>query len=87
MKITFNIDCTPEEARTFFGLPDVKPMQDALLAKVQDRLSGNIDAMTPDSLVKSWLPASFQGMDQVQKMFWNSFQKAAGSATRSSKEG
>jgi len=87
MKITFNIDCTPEEARTFFGLPDVKPMQDAVLRKVEERISANIDAVAPDALLKNWLPASFQGMDQVQKMFWNSFQKAAGSATRSSKEG
>ena len=23
VKVNFNIDCTPEEARTFFGLPDV----------------------------------------------------------------
>ena len=30
MKITVNVDCTPDEARHFFGLPDVKPMQDAL---------------------------------------------------------
>ena len=26
MKITVDVDCTPEEARAFLGLPDVKPM-------------------------------------------------------------
>ena len=31
MKVTVDIDCTPEEARTFFGLPDVKPMQKAMM--------------------------------------------------------
>lgn len=76
MKITFDVDCTPEEARTFFGLPDVKPMQDALLRKVEDRMSANIDAMAPEALLKTWLPASFQGMEQLQKMFWASFQNA-----------
>ena len=35
MKITVDIDCTPEEARHFFGLPDVKPMQDALMQQIQ----------------------------------------------------
>jgi len=30
MKITMNIDCTPDEARAFFGLPDVKPMQEKM---------------------------------------------------------
>ena len=29
MKITIEIDCTPDEARQFVGLPDVKPMQAA----------------------------------------------------------
>jgi hypothetical protein len=28
MKIKLDIDCTPEEMRAFFGLPDVKPMQE-----------------------------------------------------------
>ncbi len=25
MKVSVDIDCTPEELRTFFGLPDVQP--------------------------------------------------------------
>jgi hypothetical protein len=29
MKITMNVDCTPEEARTFLGLPD--SVQDELM--------------------------------------------------------
>jgi len=31
MKITLDIDCTPEELRSFFGLPDVRPMQEEQL--------------------------------------------------------
>ena len=84
MKITFDVDCTPEEARSFFGLPDVKPMQDALLKKAEDRLSANIDAMAPEALLKTWLPASFQGMEQLQKVFWASFQQQG--QTRSKQE-
>ncbi len=73
MKITFDIDCTPAEARSFFGLPDVKPMQDALLQKVEDRLGSYLDAMSVEALVKSWLPASVQGIENLQKMFWSTF--------------
>lgn len=76
MKITFDVDCTPEEARTFFGLPDVKPMQDVVLKKVEDRMMANLDAMTPEALLRTWVPASVQGMEQLQKMFWNVFQSA-----------
>jgi len=74
MKITLDVDCTPEEARAFFGLPDVKPMQDAMLKKVEERMSHSLDAMTPEALFKTWLPASVQGMEQIQNMFWNAFQ-------------
>lgn len=74
MKITFDVDCTPEEARSFFGLPDVKPMQDALMQKIEDRMAANLDAMAPEALLKTWLPAGVQGMEQLQKMFWAAFQ-------------
>lgn len=76
MKITFDVDCTPEEARTFLGLPDVKPMQDILLKKVETRMADNLDAMSPEALLRTWLPASVQGMEQLQKLFWASFQAA-----------
>ena len=33
LKITIDIDCTPDEARQFMGLPDVKPLQAAVLTK------------------------------------------------------
>ena len=31
MKVKIDIDCTPEEARTFFGLPDLGPLQKEML--------------------------------------------------------
>ncbi|HSV29849.1 MAG TPA: DUF6489 family protein [Candidatus Omnitrophota bacterium] len=73
MKITVDVDCTPEEARTFLGLPDVKPMQDAVMAQVQDRMVSALNAMDPETMVKTWLPAQVQGMEQLQKMFWSQF--------------
>lgn len=69
MKVTIDIDCTPEEARTFLGLPDVKPMQDALMRELQERMSANLRAMSPDEMVKNWLPASIAGWEQMQQLF------------------
>ena len=82
MKVTLDVDCTPEEARSFFGLPDVRPMQDVLLKKVEERMLANLEAMSPEALLKTWLPAGVQGMEQLQKMFWASFQ--GGQKSRSS---
>jgi Family of unknown function (DUF6489) len=73
MKFTVDVDCTPEEARTFMGLPDVKPMQDAMMQQVQDRMTSALSAMDPESIVRTWLPAGVQSMDQIQKMFWSQF--------------
>jgi hypothetical protein len=69
MKVTMNVDCTPEEARTFFGLPDVQPMQEHLLKEMQERLSTNLKAMDPDTMIRAWLPATMKGFEQLQDIF------------------
>jgi hypothetical protein len=69
MKIRIDIDCTPEEARTFLGLPDVGPMQQELLREVQERMTKALQAMDPDTMVKTWLPAAVKGFEQMQEMF------------------
>jgi hypothetical protein len=74
MKVTINVDCTPDEARTFLGLPDVQPMQEVLMKKIEERMIANLDAMSPEALLKHWLPAGVQGLEQIQAMFWKGLQ-------------
>jgi Family of unknown function (DUF6489) len=69
MKITMNVDCTPEEARAFLGLPDVKPMQEQLMWELQERMAANIRAMEPEAMLRTWLPATLKGFEQIQEMF------------------
>ena len=71
MKISFDIDCTPDELRGFFGLPDVKPMQDQLLKEVEERMRAGLKALDPEAMLKTWLPAGLQGFEQLQEMFLN----------------
>jgi hypothetical protein len=75
MKVTFNVECTPEEARAFLGLPDIVPMQQALMAELEQQLRENIRAMNPESMLKSWLPAGLQNVEQAQKLFWAQMQQ------------
>lgn len=82
MKITVDIDCTPDEARHFLGLPDVKPMQDAMMQEIQERMRANLQAMDPETMLKTWLPAGLQGMEQMQKMFWSQMASALGQEGR-----
>ena len=76
MKITVNLECSPEEARNFMGLPDVKPIQDALMKELEQRMVANMQAMDPQNIARAWMPASLQGIEQLQKMFWNQLQQA-----------
>lgn len=69
MKVKFEVDCTPDEARQFFGLPDVKPMQEAMMGKLEAQMNEAIDRFSPDSLLRSWLSFGPTGVDTMRDMF------------------
>jgi len=70
MKITIDIECTPEEARTFMGLPDVTPMQKAVMEKLQDRLEETVDSFDPQMMMRTWFPDAAKGWEQWRDVFW-----------------
>jgi hypothetical protein len=37
LNVEVEIDCTPLEARQFFGLPDVQPMQNAVMQTLSSK--------------------------------------------------
>ena len=74
MKITIEVDCTPAEARSFMGLPDVEPLQAEVMAEVQRRVMNALALTDPQQLLKNWVPWSAQGMETFQN-----FAKAAAS--------
>ena len=71
MKIRIDVDCSPDEARAFFGLPDVRPMQEAALAAIQERLKAGLEAKDVDALMKAWMPPGIAGVEGLQKAFWS----------------
>ena len=73
MKIKIDIDCTAQEARAFFGLPDLEPMHAALLGKFQERLSEHLEGRDPEALLKLWFPGGVQGFGQMQEALWKQF--------------
>lgn len=70
MKITFDIDCTPEEARQFLGLPNIAPMQDKMMKEIEDKMRENIRTLDPETFVKTWMPMTMQNWNEMQKMFF-----------------
>lgn len=68
MKVTVDIDCTPAEARAFLGLPDVAPLNDAMVAEMQERMKANVAAMQPEELMKTWTSFGLQAQDQFRRL-------------------
>lgn len=83
MKIKLDVDCTPAEARAFFGLPDVAPLQEAVLQELQARMIKNVRLMDPEALFRAWMPFAAQGVED----FRNLFSSAAGRKRRSGAAG
>jgi ABC-type dipeptide/oligopeptide/nickel transport system permease subunit len=68
VKVTIDIDCTPLEARLFFGLPDVQPMQKAVLAEMEKRTLAEMEKFTPENLFQTWFSTGQQGADMFAKL-------------------
>ncbi len=64
MRVTVNVECSPEEARAFLGLPDVAPLNELLVARVAAQAESNLDLISPTELIKTW--TSFGGMMRDQ---------------------
>lgn len=70
MKFTVDVECTPDEARRFIGLPDIAPMQEAMMKELEKQMKANIQNLDPETMMKTWLPATIQSWGEMQKMFW-----------------
>jgi hypothetical protein len=69
MKVHVEIDCTPLEARQFFGLPDIGPMQAAMMDKLQQQMAANIEKISPEALMQSWFTFDPKLAERFQEMF------------------
>lgn len=68
MKFNIEIDCTPEEARRLFGLPDLAPLHDIYLGRVKDLMAKGITPDLVEAMVKNWVPMGESGLNLVQSM-------------------
>jgi len=75
MKINIEMDTSPEELRTFFGLPDVEPLQREWMAQLQERMRKGMEAFDPATMMLL-NPATAEQMkmfEAMQKTFWQAF--------------
>ncbi len=76
MKITVDVDVTPEELRQFLGLPNVQGLQEEMLKMAQQRLNDSGQAIFSDLVTgaiqpmlayQQWLQQMMTGSDTDKK--------------------
>ncbi len=87
MKCTVEIDCTPLEARQFFGLPDVTPLQARILAEVEKKMLAEMDRFSPEAMLKTWLSVYSQTPEPLQDLFSKMMTSAGGMGRSSPRSG
>jgi hypothetical protein len=68
MKMTIEVDCTPEEARRFMGLPDVTALNDHLVNEMKGRIDANMSMMSPDEMMKNWMSFGTGAQEHFRKL-------------------
>ena len=67
MKCTLEVECTPLEARQFFGLPDLQPLQAAVMAEMETKMLAEMERFSPEGVLKSWLSMFSHSPEQLQQ--------------------
>jgi hypothetical protein len=79
MKITINIDCSPEEARSFMGLPDMSPLHRVYMDRMEQLMKEGVSAADVEKMMRQWMPNMSDSFEQWQKAFWSAAMGGKGS--------
>ena len=69
MKVSVDIDCTPEEARRFMGLPDLGPLHDAYLEKMKRTIDEGVTPEMMQNALRAWSPMGEAGLGMWKQIF------------------
>lgn len=69
MKFTVDVDCTPQEARAFLGLPDMESVHEAYLGRVKEAMRDGLTPAMLQDMLKSWSPMGDGAMKLWQGLF------------------
>ena len=82
MKFTVNVECSPEEARRFMGLPDVTPINEKLVDEMGKRMEANLKLMSGENLMSSWMSVGTQAQNAFVKLMTSGVTAASSAASR-----
>lgn len=77
MKISMDVEATPEELRRFFGLPDVQPLHADMVESVRKGMREGWEGYDPAALMASLMQPGAPAMEALQKTFWEAFRQGS----------
>jgi hypothetical protein len=69
MKMTIDVECTPEEARAALGLPDLTPLHDRYVQALLEGMQGRVSPEMVEAMTRSWAPMGEAGLTFWRQLF------------------
>ena len=86
MKMNIEIDCTPEEARKFMGLPDVEQANAIYIDSITKAMQGVTNVEQMEEYAKQLAPMGQMGMKMFQSFVEGTTLAAAGGMSDAKKK-
>ncbi len=68
MKVKIDITVTPQEARAFFGLPDVTALNKTMVEEIGKRMNEGLASASPEALLGQWMTLGGKMSEQFMGM-------------------
>lgn len=80
MKVNIEIDCSPEEARRFMGLPDVEQANAIYVDSIANAMKGVSNAEQLEQYARQLAPMGQMGLKMFQNFMEGAAKNASGTA-------
>ena len=71
MKISIDVDLSPEELRRLFGLPDFTPAQNLIVEALNRQIEKGLDGSLLPSMMRAVVEGGMQSFEAYQKLVTN----------------
>ncbi len=82
MKITIDVDMSPDELRRLFGLPDFSPVQELLMERITKQVESGLEGNILPGLMRAAISGGMQSFEAYQKFVGNLMNASGGSSSR-----
>jgi len=88
MKVTIEVDATPQEMRELLGLPETQSLQKEAMGKIREKMLSSIESKDMTELMKLYMPMPEQmsAMEGFQKTMWDAMMQGGALSTTKDKE-